>query len=349
MYLMRLDADHAIDIPPGAKDFVVTDSFELPVDVEVFAVYPHAHFVAKTMEGLARLPDGTEQWLIRIDDWDFKWQDVYRYAKPIPLPKGTTITMRFSYDNSADNVRNPNRPPKRVVAGLRSSDEMAHLQLQVQPRSVGDLVLLKEGLNRHALRKNPGEVWLYYELGNVLRDKGQLGEAVGYYRAALKLEPGHAATRNNLGVLLAGQGNLDEAISQYRQALHVEPDFADAHYNLGNALRSKGRLDEAIGHYREALRLEPDLADVHNNLGQALASQEKLDEALEQFREAVRLKPDSAEAHNNLGAGLGLRGKLDEAISHFRQALQLEPDHANARENLRIALEKAASAERRKP
>jgi len=347
MYLMRLDADHAIDIPPGEKHFVVTDTFELPVDVQVFAVYPHAHFVAKTMEGLARLPDGTEQWLIRIDDWDFKWQDVYRYAKPIPLPRGTTITMRFSYDNSADNVRNPSRPPKRVVAGLRSSDEMAHLQFQVQPRSVEDLVLLREAVYRQAIRKNPGEVWLYYELGNVLRDKGQLREAVGHYRAALKLEPGHAATLNNLGVLLAGQGNLDEAISQYRQALRFESDFADAHYNLGNALRSKGRLDEAIGHYREALRLEPDLADVHNNLGQALASQEKLDEALEQFREAVRLKPDSAEAHNNLGAGLGLRGKLDEAISHFRQALQLEPNHANARENLRIALEKAASAERR--
>jgi Flp pilus assembly protein TadD len=349
MHLMRLDADHAIDIPPGEKHFVVTDTFVLPVDVQVFAVYPHAHFLAKTMEGLARLPDGTEQWLIRIDDWDFKWQDVYRYAKPIALPKGTTIAMRFSYDNSAENVRNPSRPPKRVVAGLRSLDEMAHLQLQVQPRRVEDLLLLREALYRHALRKNPGDVWLYYELGNVLRDKGQLEEAAGHYRTALKLEPDHAATRNNLGVLLADQGSLDEAVGHYREALRVEPDFADAHYNLGNALRSRGRLDEAIGHYREALQLESDLADVHNNLGQALASQDKLDEAIEQFREAVRLKPDSAEAHNNLGAALGLLGKLDEAISHFRQALQLEPDHANARENLRIALEQAASDPRRKP
>jgi tetratricopeptide (TPR) repeat protein len=215
------------------------------VDVQVFAVYPHAHFVAKTMEGMARLPDGTEQWLIRIDDWDFKWQDVYRYAKPIPLPKGTTIAMRFSYDNSAENVRNPSRPPKRVVAGLRSSDEMAHLQLQVQPQNAEDLVLLREALYRHALRKNPGEVWLYYELGNVLRDKGQLGEAVRHYRAALKLEPGHAATRNNLGVLLAGQGSLDEAISHYRQAIRVEPDFADGHH--GRVLRHlRDRLQQPL-------------------------------------------------------------------------------------------------------
>ncbi|MBI3493470.1 MAG: tetratricopeptide repeat protein [Acidobacteria bacterium] len=346
MSLMRLDADQAIDIPPGEKHFIVTDRFELPVDVEVLAAYPHAHFLAKTMEGLARLPDGTERWLIRISDWDFKWQDIYRYAKPIHLPKGTTISMRYSYDNSADNVRNPSRPPKRVVAGLRSSDEMAHLQLQVLPRSAEDAVLLKEALYRQALRKNPSDVWAYYELGNALRDKGQPLEAIRQYRAALERDPSHAAARNNLGVVLATQGNVDEAMSQYRQALRFEPDFADAHYNLGNALRAKGRLDEAIRHYREVLRLEPDLAEAHNNLGEVLSLQGKLDEAIAQFRIAVRIKPDSAEAHNNLGAGLGLQGKLGEAITHFRQALQIEPDHANARENLRIAVEKAVSAAR---
>lgn len=340
MSLLRLDADHAIDIPPGEKQFVVTDTFELPVDVEVLAAYPHAHFLARTMEGLATLPDGTERWLIRIDDWDFKWQDVYRYATPIPLPTKTTIRMRYTYDNSADNARNPSRPPRRVVAGPRSSDEMAHLQLQVLTRRTEDLPLLKEALNRHALRKNPHDGWVHYELGNALRDGGRPSEAIAEYRAALRVEPGHAATRNNLGVLLAEQGSLDEAIGQYRQALRAEPDLADAHYNLGNALRAGGRPGEAIAHYREALRLEPEFAEVHNNLGEVLASQQKLDDAMAHFREAVRLKPGSAEAHNNLGAGLGVQGKFDEAIRHFRQALQIQPDHAGARENLRVALAK---------
>lgn len=346
LYLLRLDADHAIDIPPGEKRFVVTDTFELPVDVEVLAAYPHAHFLARTMEGLATLPDGTERWLIRIRDWDFKWQDVYRYARPIPLPKKTIIRMRYTYDNSADNPRNPSRPPKRVVAGPRSSDEMAHLQLQVRTHRAGDLLVLKEGLYRHALRNNPHDAWVYYELGNVLRDQGRLREAMDQYRAALHLEPGHAATRNNLGVLLAEHGSLNEAIAHYREALRVEPDFADAHYNLGNALRAGGTLDEALDHYREALRLEPDFAEVHTNLGEVLASQQKLDEAIVHFREAVRLTPDSAEAHNNLGAGLGVQGKIDEAVSHFRRALQLQPDHRGARENLRIALAGAGSAGR---
>lgn len=341
MYLLRLDADHAIDIPAGEKDFVVTDSFELPVDVDVYAVYPHAHFLARTMEASARLPDGAERPLLRINNWDFKWQDVYRYTQPIPLPRGSTITMRYSYDNSGDNVRNPSRPPKRVVAGLRSSDEMAHLQLQVLPPSEGDLAVLKEAFYRHALASNPSNAWIYYELANLLRNRGQPAEAIRHYRAALQIDPGHTASRNNLGVVLADQGDVQEAIRQYREAIRIEPDFADAHFNLANASRAMRRLKDAAIEYREAIRLEPNLAEAHTNLGEILASEGRVDEAIAEFRAAVRIKPDSAEAHNNLGAALGLQGKLDEAADHFNKALEIDPTHERARENLRVALHKA--------
>ena len=104
LQLMRLDADHAIDIPAGERRFVVSDAFELPVDLDVLAVYPHAHFVARTMEASATLPDGTVKWLIRIDDWDFKWQDIYRYTKPVSLPKG-------SRDSDAVRLRQLHRQP----------------------------------------------------------------------------------------------------------------------------------------------------------------------------------------------------------------------------------------------
>ena len=77
-------------------------------------------------------------------NWDFKWQDIYRYVTPMMLPRETTLRMRFSYDNSAQNPRNPNKPPRRIVAGLRSVDEMAHLQLQVAPRSLLDAAVLRK-------------------------------------------------------------------------------------------------------------------------------------------------------------------------------------------------------------
>ena len=342
LQLMRLDADHAIDIPPGARDFVVTDTFGLPVDLDVLAVYPHAHFIARRVDASATRPDGTVVPLIRIDNWDFKWQDIYRYAKPLRLPKGTSIAMRFSFDNSTDNPRNPRRPPARVVAGIRSSDEMAHLQLQVLPQSVDDGLLLKAALNHHTLEKSPRDAWARYELANALNDLGQTDQAIGHYRTALADNPDHAAARNNLGVLLLERGAASEAIEQYNRALETEPDFADAHFNLANALRAAGRRDEAVRHYRTALKLEPDLFEAHNNLGELLASQGRMEQAIAEFTRAVQIRPDSATAHNNLGAALGALRRFDEAIQHFREALRLEPGHAGARENLDIALERAA-------
>ena len=119
--LVQLEHDATIDIPPGDKDFLVTDDVKLPLDVNVLAVYPHAHYLGKLMEGYATLPDGTRKWLVRIPDWDLNWQGVYRLKEPLLLPKGTVVSMRYHYDNSADNVRNPNSPPQRGE-GRQSGD-----------------------------------------------------------------------------------------------------------------------------------------------------------------------------------------------------------------------------------
>ena len=120
-----------IDIPAGEKAYKVTDHFTLPVDADAIAIIPHAHYICKEMKGVARLPDGTKRWLIWIKDWDFNWQEHYRYRKPVHLPEGTRLEMEFIYDNSDANPRNPNHPPRRVLWGPDSADEMAGLHVQV--------------------------------------------------------------------------------------------------------------------------------------------------------------------------------------------------------------------------
>ena len=346
LYLIRLDADHLLDIPPGDSDFVVSDAVELPIDVEVHAVYPHAHYLAKSMEGKATLPGGAEQWLIRIDDWDFAWQDVYRVREPYVLPAGTTLSMQFTYDNSADNPRNPSHPPQHVRAGNRSSDEMAHLQLQVRPRRAADLVLLRESLYRHAIRRNPANPWSYYELGNALLEQDRVDEAAGQYLAGLAADPTHVPSHASLGAVRERQGRLDEAAAEFQTAVRLDPGFADGHYNLGSVRLDQGRLAEAVDHYRQTLALEPNHAAAHTNLGHALRDLGQLEEAVTHHREALRLRPGSAEAHNNLGSVLAVSGLLDEAIEHFQRALSLQPDHAQARQNLELAHEVAAELER---
>src|SRR5262245_13038309 len=79
---LRLGSE-TIDIAAGARDYVVSDRYTLPTAVDVVAIQPHAHNLARRMEATATLPDGSRRSLIVIDDWDFRWQDVYRYTTPI--------------------------------------------------------------------------------------------------------------------------------------------------------------------------------------------------------------------------------------------------------------------------
>jgi hypothetical protein len=117
--------NRGLDIPPGEANYIARASMTVPRDALLHGITPHAHFLAKEMKVNARLPDGSVKPLIRIKDWDFNWQGQYRYAEPIPLPKGTRVEFEYSYDNSAANPQNPSNPPVRVRWGEQSTDEMA--------------------------------------------------------------------------------------------------------------------------------------------------------------------------------------------------------------------------------
>ena len=133
---------YGIDIPPGARDYWIENRYVLPVDVDLLRILPHTHYLGKELQGYALLPDGAKKWLLLIKNWDFNWQADYRYAEPVFLPKGTTLVMHFTYDNSAENVHNPNQPPKRVKFGLQTTDEMGELWFQLLPRNAADREIL---------------------------------------------------------------------------------------------------------------------------------------------------------------------------------------------------------------
>ena len=91
----------------------------------------------------ATLPTGEVRILLWIKQWDFNWQDQYLFQDLLPLPKGTRLDGELVYDNSANNYRNPNTPPRRVRWGENSTDEMGSLLLNVVPRQAGDLDALR--------------------------------------------------------------------------------------------------------------------------------------------------------------------------------------------------------------
>lgn len=112
-------------IPPGASDYEVTASIAfLPFDAHLIAVTPHMHLLGTTMKVKARTLDGAETCLADVPRWDFNWQATYTYKNAVAAPVGTNLPLSARYDNSSDNIRNPNSPPKGVGWGESTTDEM---------------------------------------------------------------------------------------------------------------------------------------------------------------------------------------------------------------------------------
>jgi tetratricopeptide (TPR) repeat protein len=270
-----------MDIPPGERRYVVTDTFTLDVDVDLYTIQPHAHLLAKEVKSYATLPDGTRKWLIYIREWDFNWQGIFTYARPQLLPAGTTINFEFVYDNSSDNPHNPQRPPHRVTYGEHTTDEMAELWLQVVTRNAADRARLARAARERIVRE----------------------QIVGVEKR-LETDPDNTTLHDDVALLHAEAGHLDGTVEHFAQTVRVRPDSAAARYNLGNALFRRGRHAEAIESLRAALVLRPDYALAHDGLGVALYAQGQIAEATEHYRRAVQLDPDSADARTHLAIAL---------------------------------------------
>jgi len=299
--MLRLGRQN-IDIAAGDAQYVVTDSYVLPVDVEVQAVQPHAHYRLREARGDATLPDGTTRPLIGIADWDFRWQHVYRFVNPVRLPKGTRLSMRYAYDNSSANPRNPQQPPARARWGQRSSDEMGDLWVQVLTRDDADL----ERLNRDFRPK-------------------VAAEDVQGYEVEIEKHPGDAGLHDDAAMLYLELGRAQPAIAHFEASLKLKPDTAAAHYNLGTALTVARRLNEAGAQYREALRIDPSYAAAHNNLGSVYLADGRFDAAIHEFTEVARLQPESPVGWKNLAAAYAMAGQFDRAVEAADAALRLQP------------------------
>jgi tetratricopeptide (TPR) repeat protein len=276
------------------------------------------------VKAFATRPDGTTEPLIYIREWDFNWQDVYHYRRPIALPAGTTITMEYVYDNSSLNARNPHDPPRRVTYGQRTTDEMAELWLQVVARNPLDRRTLARAVELKIVRE----------------------EIVGREKM-LEGDPTSTSLHNDVALLYVAVGALDEAVRHFAETIRLDPRSPAAHYNYGNVLLAQGQRQKAAGHFTNALALKPDYGLAHSGLGRLRRAEGRPEEAIQHFRDAVRFDPGDADAHHQLAAVLRLQGRLEEALSHYRQVVQIDPANAPARAELADVEQKLLGTNRR--
>jgi peroxiredoxin len=116
-------ANRSFQIPPGADNYEVTSRHVFDKDVRLLTLTPHMHLRGKSFRYEAEYPDGAREVLLDIPHYDFNWQLRYHLAEPKLLPKGTQLHCTAHFDNSTDNLANPD-PTKTVRWGDQTWEEM---------------------------------------------------------------------------------------------------------------------------------------------------------------------------------------------------------------------------------
>jgi mono/diheme cytochrome c family protein len=125
-------------IPPNDENHRVTSCFTLPKDVIALAYTGHMHFRGKSMMTEAVFPDGRHEVIMNVPHYDFRWQETYFLKHQVFMPKGTKLITTAYFDNSMNNIQNPD-PSKAIRWGEPSDEEMMGFWLQfADPKDLSD-------------------------------------------------------------------------------------------------------------------------------------------------------------------------------------------------------------------
>lgn len=325
-----------IDIPAGVKHHVVMDQYVLPIDVDVQTIFPHAHSLCQEVHVVAELPDGTRKPLISIEHFDENWHDSYRYRQPVRLPWGTRLISTFAYDNTDENVRNRNHPPRRVVYGSNAEDEMADVYLQVTAVHPDQREVLMENHKRYELQSQvaayskslemyPDNTWSQEGLATAYVGLGEPSKAIGILEQRLKTGPPAVFPLVSLGMALLASGENGRAEKQFNQATTMDPKYPLAWFGLGKAFAAQTEPEPARQAFRQAVELAPGLVDARLNLADLLVKEGHFDEATQECTAALSDSPEMANIYLKLAEISAKRQNYDECLEYCQKARELAP------------------------
>ncbi len=110
-------------IPAGAKDYTATAETTFEHDTTITNMTPHMHTRGKAFKYEAFYPDGNQETLLDVPTYDFNWQTTYHLKEPKTIPAGTKLVCTATWDNSEENLSNPD-PTKTVSWGQQTFEEM---------------------------------------------------------------------------------------------------------------------------------------------------------------------------------------------------------------------------------
>ena len=183
-----------------------------------------------------------------------------------------------------------------------------------------------EAIYRELIAACTGNHVVFGNLAAICLMQSRHDKSIPLLRKALQLKPNYPEAHNNLGNALKQQGDLTAAINSYNSALQLKPNYPEAHNNLGNALQRQGDLDAAIGSYKSALQLKPDYPEAHYNMGNTLQEQGDLTAAIASYNSALKLKPNHPDTHKNLSMTELLAGDYKSGWARYEHRFQCTQD-----------------------
>ena len=252
-------------------------------------------------------------------------------------PAGDLLAeMAERHETDATSYRGAVVPyyPKTLPKTPENELDLAVAQVIEKSNLSSGIKQLTAAITKHA----PKRAEYYLELGDALRNSGQLAKALPVYEDALRRDPKSYIALQKLGAALRRSSKHAEAVGFLQRATASALDNAITWHELGLAYRALGKQQDAIAALQKAVALDPDMSEAHNNLGIIWFAQGNKVEAEAAFREAIRIQPDYADAHGNLANLLAGSGDLTRARNQFDTSLRLRPNDSVTRYNYAMLL-----------
>ncbi|WP_380283843.1 tetratricopeptide repeat protein [Kitasatospora purpeofusca] len=186
---------------------------------------------------------------------------------------------------------------------------------------------------RSVIESDPNYPEYHFDLGNLLRRRGDEEGALAAYETALRLGPPFPEVYYNRGDVRCSLGDVEGALADFGYVLVLDPSFVDAYVNRAGLLLDEGDVAGAERDALAGLALAPENAHLLAVLGRVHAEQDDQRSAIEAFDRALRADPDLLPALCGRAGAAYRAGEAEAALADLQHAVRLAPEDPLVRFN----------------
>ncbi len=209
-------------------------------------------------------------------------------------------------------------------------DKVNARQLKVVAATGTALILLFLASNYHIKGHDPYSEDFdgsYAKLGSAFVKTGEYDKAVKSFKNAIRLNPSNAQLHFNMGNTLFQKGDIDQAQQAYASAIYIDPSYGEAYNGMGNVLATKKELDLAATLYKRAIELSPGKPEHYSNLGFLLYDQRLFEDSIARQQDAIKVDPEYTNSYYGLALAFEASGQYEKAIFHWKQFMSLSKEN----------------------